>query len=995
MQNKGFIRIFAIALTLVCLFYLSFSVVTRRYAAMAEEVAAGDMKKKDMYLDSLSSEKVWLGYTLKECREMEINLGLDLKGGMNVILELSVGDVLKALAPNSQDENFQKAIAAANIRNANGEKDYIKVFVDELRKLDPNVSLAGVFSSYELKDRITPKSTDAEVIAVLEAELEGAISNSFNVLRTRIDRFGVVSPNIQRLEQAGRISVELPGVKDPKRVESLLRGSANLEFWETYELGEIINNLSQVNAISEKLATAAPQDTTATVAVATEDSTVAKEGDNKEQALTALLDSAKTTSKEATTAAPASNALFSKLQINTYNGQLGSGPLVGMAHYRDTATINAYLGSRQARDILPRDLQFRWSVKAIDDKDQIYQLIALKASNRNGEPALGGNVVTDARADFGQNTSNAEVSMSMNSEGAKNWARITRENKGRCVAIVLDGYVYSFPRVNDEITGGNSQITGNFTPEEAKDLANVLKSGKMAASIKIINEEVVGPSLGQEAIRSGIISFIIALALLMLYMMSFYGIIPGMIANLGLIVNLFFTMGILASFQSVLTLSGIAGLVLSLGVAVDANVLIYERTREELRNGMDIRRAIISGYDNAFSAIFDSNLTSIITGFILFIFGTGPIKGFATTLIIGLFVSFFTSVFLTRLIYETGLAKGKFLKLPFETKLSKGFFVGKNYDWVGKRKYGYVFSAILLVVMVGTFFFRGLNMGIDFTGGRNYILQFENTVNPQELADQLKPEFGDASLNVINVTNDRKVRISTNYKVAEDGTAVEKEIEGKIYKALQSKIPNGMSEEEFSSNIIQYKQKVGPAIAKDITVGAVWAVLLSMICMGLYIFIRFKNIAFSYGAIASLVHDTVIIIGLYALLHGFMPFSMEIDQSFIAAILTVIGYSVNDTVVVFDRVREILGIYPNRDRKSLINEALNSTLPRTINTSLSTAIVLLCIFFFGADSIRSFTFAMIVGIFFGTYSTLFIAIPVAYETDKKKRKKAAKLSTAK
>lgn len=986
MQNKGFVRVFAVLLTLVCIFYLSFTIVANKYMTEAEGSAGGDRVKLSYYLDSLSTEKVWLGYTFKEVREMEINLGLDLKGGMNVILELNVGDVLKSLSGNNNDENFNKALAAANARSSKGEKDFINLFAEEYKKVSPNGNLASIFGTFELKDKINANSTNEQVLSVLRGELESAISNSFNVLRTRIDRFGVVSPNIQRMEQAGRISVELPGIKEPERVRKLLQGSANLEFWETYENSEIYPALAAANsAIAQASAT-----TTDTTAVeVTEDSTVVEATTAADSVLNKVAaktgDQAKTLADEA--AFKKANPLFAILNPSSYQGRLAPGPVVGIAHYKDTAEVNRILSSKIVKDLLPRNVKLDWTVKAVDEKNQFYQLVALKASNRNGEPALGGDVITDANSDFSQQGGGQEVSMSMNQEGAKQWARITRENKGKSIAIVLDNYVYSFPRVNDEIPNGRSSITGNFTPEEAKDLANVLKSGKMPASVKIIQEEVVGPSLGKEAINAGAMSFVIALILLMVYMMAIYGVVPGIIANLGLVFNMFFTMGILASFQAVLTLSGIAGLVLSLGVAVDANVLIYERAKEELRGGKNLKKAVEDGYNNAFSAIFDANLTSIITAIILFMFGTGPIKGFATTLIIGLVVSFFTSVFLTRLVYERGLAKGWFKNLTFTTSLSKNMLVNPKVDWVGLRKKGYIISAVVLGGFLVSFFVRGLNYGIDFTGGRNYIVRFEHPVNPQDVVKDLTPEFPGAAVNVITIGGENQVRITTNYKIQDESPLVDDEITAKLYNGLKPLLTENTTLENFNDNYILSIQKVGPAIAKDITTGAIWAVVFSMIGMGLYIFIRFRDLSFSVGTIASAFHDTLIIIGVYSLFHGFLPFSMEIDQSFIAAVLTVIGYSVNDTVVIFDRIREIIGLHPKTDRKTLINDALNTTLARTISTSLSTFVVLLCMFLLGGDIIRSFCFALIIGVITGTYSTLFIAVPFAYEIQARKEKK--------
>lgn len=994
MLNRGFVRVFSVLLTLVCLFYLSFSVVTHHYANKAEEASNGDRVKMSQYLDSLSTQKVWLGYTLKECREMEINLGLDLKGGMNVILELNVADVLKSFSGFNQDENFNKALAAASARQIKEQGNYIDFFAQEYKKLEPNSRLAALFS-FQFKDKISTTSSDADVIKVLKVELESAISNSFNVLRTRIDRFGVVSPNIQRLEQDGRILVELPGVKEPERVRKLLQGSANLEFWTTYDMEEVYQNLMTANNVirdlkkSKKGAIAEVKDSASVVADSTKTAATDTTGTSEKSLLAKIKSKAKGNVDQAAAAKNDKDmrAEYPLLSLLSMQGLQPKSPVVGIAHYRDTAQIGAYLRAKAVRDVMPRNLQFRWTVKAIDENDQFYQLVAIKVVNRNGKAPLSGDVVTDATADFEQNSSSASVSMAMDAEGAKEWARLTKENIGKSIAIVLDNYVYSFPRVNDEITGGRSSITGNFTPEEAKDLANVLKSGKMAASVKIVQEDVVGPSLGQEAIRDGIVSCVIALVLLMIYMMCVYGVVPGLVANGALLINIFFTMGILASFQSVLTLSGIAGLVLSLGIAVDANVLIYERIKEELRAGKTLRKAVEEGYKNAFSAIFDSNLTSIITGIILFYFGTGPIKGFATTSIIGIVCSFFTAVFMTRLFFEAALSKGWISNLQFTTSLTKNLLVTPTINWISMRKKGYIFSGILIAIIIVSFASQGLKQGIDFTGGRNYVIRFDQPVNTQEANEALKPFFGDYAVNVITIGASNQIRVTTNYKIEDEGAGVDDEITQKLYDGLKNKLSQGTNLAKFSSDNIVSSQKVGPAIAKDITQGAIWAVFFAVIAMGIYILFRFRDFAFSVGTMASLVHDTLVIIGTYSLFYKVMPFSMDIDQSFIAAVLTVIGYSVNDTVVIFDRIREIMHNYPKRDLKRLMNDALNSTLSRTYSTALCTALVLLSIFILGGDTIRSFTFAMLVGVVLGTYSTLFIAVPVAFEMMKRKHKK--------
>ena len=994
MQNKGFVKIFAVLLMLVCLFYLSFSFVTRHYNSKAAEYAGGDPVKESSYLDSLSTQKVWLGYTLKECREMEISLGLDLEGGMNVVLELNVADVIRSLSNNNQDENFNKALDLAYAKQATSQKGFIDLFAEEFKNLDSNARLASIFSTFELKDKITPQSSDAEVVSVLKDELQSAIDNSFNVLRTRIDRFGVVSPNIQRLETAGRILVELPGVKEPERVRKLLQGSANLEFWETYNLPEIYQ---QLIAADNVLATVLKSDneTTATeTATATETvETVAKEAVNDADSLLAKIGEDKPEAQAAQNMEEFAkqHPLFAVLQINQYNGQLASGPVVGIANKNDIAKINEYLNMKQVKEVLPRNLALKWGVKAIDEKEQYYYLYAIKVTNRDGSPALGGDVVTDANADFAQQPGRSEqvVDMAMNAEGAKAWARLTKENIGRAVAIVLDDMVYSAPNVQVEITGGRSQITGQFTPEEAKDLANVLKSGKMAASVHIVQEDVVGPSLGQEAINAGMISFVLALVLLMLYMCAFYGLIPGLIADGALVLNIFFTMGILASFQGVLTLPGIAGMVLTLGMAVDANVLIYERTKEELRAGKSLGKAIADGYSNAFSAIFDSNLTSVITGVVLFYFGTGPIRGFATTLIIGLFASFLTAVFLTRIVYEALLAKDKLKNTTFTTSFTKDLLVNPKINFLGARKVGYLIPVVIIVLGAISMATVGLNNGIDFTGGRNYVVRFDQDVNTEEVRNMLDSQL-EGSVSVIQIGTPDQVRVSTNYKIESNDSAVDQEIENKLYEGVKSLLPQGTTLDQFVDKYIQSSQKVGPSMADDIKNAAFLAVVFSLICMAAYILLRFRDVSFSIGAFASVTVTTLCIISFYTLLWKILPFSMEVDQTFIAAILTIIGYSINDTVVVFDRIRETIGLYPKRDRYQVINDALNSTLCRTMNTSLTTLVVVLCIFILGGATIRSFTFAILLGIIIGTYSTLFVATPIAYELQKKKiNKKAA------
>lgn len=981
MQNKVFTGVIAALLALICLFYLSFSMVTSHHNAKAEEYAAGDETLYKEYIDSISTEKVYLGYyTYQQCREMEIGLGLDLKGGMNVTLQISVADVLRHLSNDNPDPNFNKAIANA-VANQADNNDFLQVFVDEYKKLDPNVRLAAIFSTHELKDRIKPGSTNDEVISVLREELNTAVDNSYNVLRNRIDRFGVVAPNIQKLEKDGRILVELPGVKEPERVRNLLQGAANLEFWETYKYEELVAALQSVNGA---LATSAANKATADTAVVAEQEVAEVVADTA--AVDSLSSAFETLVAETDQAAQfeqfrKQNPLFAILVQDNFQGS----PIIGYAHKNDTAEINQMMASKIAQDILPSNLELRWTVKAIDEKETYFQLIALK-SGKGGRAAMSGDVVVDARDDFDKYRGGSVVHMEMNSQGAKEWEKLTGNNIGNAIAIVLDDQVYSFPNVNSAIAGGSSEISGGFTPEEAKDLANVLKSGKMAAGVDIIQEDVIGPSLGQEAINSGMISFIVALIILMIYMVVMYGFIPGMVVNVGLLVNFFFTMGILASIQAVLTLSGIAGIVLALGMAVDANVLIFERTKEELRAGKNLKTAIADGYKNAFSAIFDSNITSVITGIILLMYGTGPIKGFATTLIIGIVISFFIAVFLSRMVFEwiSGKEWGK--KMTFTTGVSKNMLVNNNFNILGSRKIGFIVSLALVVIMTISFFARGVNQGIDFSGGRNYVVRFAEPVNTQEIQRMLAPQFEGSSLSVITISSENQVRVSTNYRIAENGEEIDQEIVNKLYEGLKDMVGE-IGVEAFEADYIMSVQKVGPSIAEDIRTGAMWAVFFSLIAIFLYILLRFRDIAFSIGTLVSLAFTSYVIIGLYSLFYGIIPFSMEIDQTFIAAILTVIGYAVNDTVVVFDRIREEVQLYPKRNRAEVINYALNSTLSRTMNTSVSTAVVLLVIFILGADTIRSFVFAMLIGVIVGTFATLFIATPIAFEIQKRRMAK--------
>ena len=985
--------------------YLSFSFVTRHYTNKAKEFAKGDVKVEQDYLDSLSNEKVWLGnYTLKQCREMEISLGLDLKGGMNVILEVSVPDVIKALADNKPDEAFNKALAEAAKQATTSQDDVITLFIKEYHKVAPGAKLSELFATQQLKDKVNQKSSDAEVEKVLREEVKAAVTNSYNVLRTRIDRFGVVQPNIQSLEdKMGRIMVELPGIKEPERVRKLLQGSANLEFWETYNAKEVAPYLqaadSKLRAVLAHEATvndtvAAVDSTALAAAEATPDKAVSaadslaaalKGGEKKQQASSADLEQLK---KE--------HPLLAILSVNP-NG----GPVVGYANYKDTATVNSYLAMKEVAAELPKDLRLKWGVSPFeyDPKGQTFELYAIKSTERNGKAPLEGDVVTDAKDDYDQ-YGKPSVSMSMNSDGARRWALLTKQNINKSIAIVLDNYVYSAPNVSNEITGGNSQITGHFTPEQAKDLANVLKSGKMPAPAHIVQEDIVGPSLGQESINAGIFSFVVSLILLMIYMCSMYGFIPGMIANGALVLNFFFTLGILSSFQAALTMSGIAGMVLSLGMAVDANVLIYERTKEELRSGKGVKKALADGYSNAFSAIFDSNLTSIITGIILFYFGTGPIRGFATTLIIGILCSFFTAVFMTRLVYEHFMSKDKLLNLTFTSPISKKMLVNTHFDFMGGNKKWLTITGVILLICIGSLVTRGLSQSIDFTGGRNFKVQFENPIEPEQVRELISNKFGDANVSVISIGTDKKtVRISTNYRIQDEGNNVDSEIESYLYEALKPMLTQNITLATFidrdnhTGGSIISSQKVGPSIADDIKTSAIWSVVFALVAIGLYILIRFRNIAYSAGSVAALTSDTLMILGAYSLCWGWMPFSLEIDQTFIGAILTAIGYSINDKVVIFDRVREFFGLYPKRNVKQLFDDSLNTTLARTINTSLSTLIVLLCIFILGGDSIRSFAFAMILGVVIGTLSSLFVASPIAYMMLKNKKGSAPATTT--
>ena len=1002
MQNKGFVKVFALLLTLVCIFYLSFSVVTSHFESKAEAIAQTEgQEASDRYLDSLLNNKVYCNvWTLKECREMGIGLGLDLKGGMNVILEVSVPDVIKALADHKEetDENFRKAVEQATAAAQGSQSDFITLFIKNYKELEPNKALAELFATQQLRDKVTTKSTDKEVESVLRAEVKSAIDNSYNVLRTRIDRFGVVQPNIQALEgQEGRIMVEMPGVKEPERVRKLLQGSANLEFWETYNTQEIVPFLISLDTkLAAALSTideAAPADTAA--AVAHTDELPAEEKADTAKVAADLASAVAEKEGEPTQNMSAAdiekarkrNPLLSRLEP----AREAYGCVVGFANKRDMAAIDELLASPEAKEVLPSDLRLKWGVKGMGEgaRANVYELYAIKVTERNGRAPLEGDVVTDASDTYDQ-SGRPCVSMKMNVDGARRWAALTKANLKRSVAIVLDDNVYSAPTVQSEITGGNSEITGNFTAEDTRDLANVLKSGKMPAPAKIVSEEIVGPSLGAESIRQGIWSCVIAFVILMVYMITMYGFIPGMVANGALILNLFFTIGILTSFQAALTMSGIAGMVLSLGMAVDANVLIYERTKEEMKAGKKVREALAAGYSNAFSAIFDSNLTSVITAIILYYFGTGPIRGFATTLLIGICVSFFTAVFLTRVVYSQVMEKDKWLGLTFRTNIGdKISFQNPTYKFMSAYKKSFTIFGALAIISICFMLTRGFSKSIDFTGGRNFVVLFENEVQPETVRGLLAEAFPESNTSAIALgTEGKTIRISTNYRIEEEGIEVDSEIESKLFETLKGggllasdlTLENFINRDERAGGSIISSQKVGPSVAEDITYGAIWSVILAFIAIFVYIFIRFRNLSFSIGAITALFVDIILILGMYSMCWGWMPFSLEVDQTFIGAVLTAIGYSINDKVVVFDRIREFLHLHPKRDKQELFNESLNSTLNRTINTSVSTFIVLAVIFCLGGASIRSFAFAMILGVVFGTLSSIFVAAPTAYLT---------------
>ena len=985
MQNKGIVIFTAVLLTLASIFYLSFSVATRYYdteaAKLKDPVAQQDYKDSVKYLGI---------YSYQKCLETQIGLGLDLKGGMNVILEISVPDVVDNLADHKTDVAYTKAMKEARAQEETSQTDFITLFINAYHKIAPGHRLAEIFATQQLQGKVSSQSSDSEVEKVLRNEVQLAIDNSFNVVRNRIDKFGVVQPNIQKLEgQDGRIMVEMPGVKEPERMRKLLQGSANLEFWETYNSDEIVPYLIQLD---QRLANNTSNDTTS----------VKKDKEAKEEEV-AKADKPKFELKKDNAKKAAAAKLSDEAQVQALKKQhpltsmlqtMGNGQLsvVGLASVRDTAAINKLITSNVAKQVLPSDVKLLWSATPTDmygeQVKNVFELHAIKVTSSNGRAPLEGDVITDASDEFNNLTGAPEVSMKMNPEGARRWASLTKANIGKAIAIVLDNSVYSAPRVSSEIDGGQSSISGNFTVEMTKDLANTLKSGRMPAPARIVQEEVVGPTLGAQSIQQGIVSFIIAFVLLIIYMILMYNVIPGMIANLALIVNVFFTLGILTSFQAALTMSGIAGMVLSLGTAVDANVLIYERIKEELRAGKMMKEAVKAGYSNAFSAIFDSNLTSLITGIILLAFGTGPIQGFATTWIIGIFCSFFTAVFLTRLVYERQLNHDKWTSLKFWTPISKNLVQGTNFKFMSMYKLTFIIAGAAVVIFGASLRVRGLDKSIDFTGGRNYVVQFEKSIEPEQVREILDQAFPGCTNSALSLGTDNKtIRISTNYKIESNSPTVDDEAETMLYKTLKA---NGLvsqtSVKDFKNPDIRQggsiisSSMVGPSVAKDVTNGAFISVGIALVAIFLYILLRFRNLAFSVGSTVALAFDALTVIGLFSVLKGMLPFSLEVDQTFIGAVLTVIGYSINDKVVVFDRIRENLKLHPKQDYQILFNNSINQTLARTINTSVSTLIVLLCILFLGGKSIQPFAFAMTLGVVFGTLSSIFIASPIAYLT---------------
>ncbi len=1009
MQNKGAITTFAILLAAVCLYQLTFTWKAKQVENRAEEYAQGDPAREYAYLDSVSGVPVYnfLGlkkFTYKDVKELEMNLGLDLKGGMNVTLEVSVVDVIRAMSNNSTDSTFNAALNRAVELQRNSTQDFVTLFGQAFEEIDANGRLAAIFNTLELKERVKFDSSNEDVLKVIREETDAAIDNSFNVLRTRIDRFGVAQPNIQQLQTRGRILVELPGVDNPERVRKLLQGTAQLEFWETYENQEVYPYMLQANerirdltaGISAAADTLAADSLTAG-ALTAETTTAPADTVAAATETVSLLDEIRSDTSavaDGTTPADLENfrreyPLFAILNPSTdQTGNLFPGPVVGTAHAKDTSEVNAFLAREQVRNIFPRNMMFRWTANPVDEEGSYFRLIALRSTSRDGKAPLTGDVITDARQDYDQMGGRPEVAFSLDSEGAKVWARMTKENIGKSIAIVLDDYVRSFPTVQNEITGGRSSITGLESVEEATDLANILKSGKMPAPARIMQEDVVGPSLGREAINSGFASFGIAFLLVLLYMLFFYSRKAGLAANVALIFNVFFLIGVLASLGAVLTLPGIAGIVLTLGMAVDANVLIYERVQEEIWAGKGLKLAITDGYKNAYSAIIDGQVTTLLTGIVLYIFGSGPIKGFATTLIIGILTSLFTAIFITRILFEWQLKRN--INITFTSKTTANWLRNTKIKFIDSRRIAFYISGALLTISIISFVVRGFELGIDFQGGRTYTVRFDQEAKVADVRAALANVYG-AAPEVKTFGSANQVRITTKYKVDDMSENVDNEVEQLLHKGLtDGGFLTNVAFEDFSANYRMSSQKVGPTISDDIKRDAVIAVFFALVAIFLYILIRFNNWQFGLGGVVSLAHDTIITLGFFSIFHGWLPFSLEIDQAFIAAILTVIGYSINDTVIVFDRIREYMHLYPKRDIKSNMNHAMNSTLRRTFSTSLSTLVVLIAIFLFGGASIRGFIFALLIGIGIGTYSSIFVATPVVYEAMKRKMKKLAK-----
>ncbi len=994
MQNKGAIRLFAILLALVSLYQLSFTYKAKR----VEKEAAQSPQGVQAYLDSVKNIPVYdflfglRKYTYQECKEREINFGLDLKGGMNLILEVQVSDVVRALANYNTDPTFVEALKLAEKREKTSGSNFVTLFGEAFTEIDPQAQLSAIFNTVELKGEVNYNSTNAEVLDVIRVQTQGSIDNAFNILRTRIDKFGVTQPNIQKLEKAGRVLIELPGITDPQRVRKLLQGTANLEFWETYNNEEVYSYIVQAEQKTREIETAKLKPET-TETGTTDEKGAVNENKNKEDDLALLQDMESDSLKIDSLSASVTKSLFTYLLPS----QNPKGPVVGISAGKDTAEVNAYLQLPVVKTLLPKDLKFLWSVKPMptkdvryytsnttNEKDSYYQLVALKISTFDGRPPLEGDAIVNANKNLNQR-SQFEVNMTMNAEGAKTWAKLTKNNIGKCIAIVLDGYVYSNPTVQSEISGGRSQITGNFSATEADDLVNILKSGKLPAPARIVEDNVVGPSLGAEAVHAGLTSFIWAFIVVLVYMIFYYGFKAGMVADLALITNMFFIMGVLASFGAVLTLPGIAGIVLTIGMSVDANVLIYERIKEELRAGKGIRLALSDGYSNAFSAIIDSNVTTFLTGLILFLFGTGPIKGFATTLMIGIATSFFTAIFISRLIFEKMLTK-KDANISFTTKYTKHLFEKLHIKFLEKRNIFFIISGTLILFSIGSLLTEGLKQGIDFTGGRTFVIRFDEPISSVDVQKSLVAEFDGATVEVKTFGESDQIRIATNYMIDVNNDDTDNAVEGKLYEGLKSFIGGGVTKDDFLKNYRMSSQKVGPTIATDIKTKAGYAIFFSLIVIFLYILIRFRNWEYGFGALIALMHDVIIVLGIFSLTYNFMPFSLEIDQAFIAAILTVIGYSINDTVVVFDRIREYLGLHPKKDRIEVIDSALNSTVSRTLNTSLTTFVVLLVIFLFGSEVIQGFVFALMIGVVVGTYSSLFIATPISYSLIEKKHR---------